>query len=141
MIPRSGLWAFRNFFWLILLLAGASVGCNKPPSVVGKWTGTFFGQDAVTVFKDDKSLTMDLKGQGLGASFKGTYTIDPKILTITMADYKLKNVPDTLVPLATKLLDPLKSKPYHLTYHFNSPDELALTLDSKTDVLKRAPAE
>jgi hypothetical protein len=127
--------------WLIPVVVISTSSCVKPASVVGSWHGTLFNQDVTTAFNEDKTLTINSKSDQMGATFSGTYTVSPKILTITVSDYKLKNVPDSLVPLAAKLFDPLKGTTKKLNYQFNSADELAITFQGKTDVLKRDPQQ
>ncbi len=121
------------------LLLGVAIlgGCSKPPSVVGVWKGTLFQEEVTTEFKEDRTLTLGLRVGEMGANFTGTYTIDPKLLTITITDYKLKNVPDTLMPLAIQTFDPMRGKAYRMIYHFNSENELSLKYQNKVDVLKR----
>jgi hypothetical protein len=122
---------------LFLALIAVVCGCNDAPSLIGVWRGNLFNQDVVTEFKEDKTLTIGLKDGEMGATFSGTYALDPKNLTITIGDYKLKSLPDTLDALAKQLFDPMKGKVYKLAYHFNSPNDLAVTYHGKVDVLKR----
>ena len=114
-----------------------AVSCRHAPSVVGKWKGTMFGQDVTAEFKDDKSMTADIKAGAYGAVFSGTYVVDAKTLTLNFQSYKLEGVDDALAPLAKSFLDPVLAKPYQGKYHFNNEDELAITYQNKTDVIKR----
>jgi hypothetical protein len=52
-------------------------------------------------------------------------------------DYKTKSVPDALKGAAASILDPMKGTSKKMTYRFNSEDEVAVTYQGKTDVLKR----
>jgi hypothetical protein len=126
---------------VLLFVLVLQAACRQPPSVVGTWTGTLSGFDAKATFTADKALSVSLKVGAIGADITGTYEMDPKNLTLQLKTYKLKGVPDQQKTLATQIMDALMKQPLKGAYHFNSSDELAVTYNGKTDVLKRAKEE
>jgi hypothetical protein len=111
--------------------------CKHDPSVVGKWTGEVQNNTLTFDLQADNTLTVSVKVANVAADITGTYTVDPKNLTLTLQKYKLNNVPEALKSVASSAMESVIKQPYKFAYHFNSEDELAVTYNGKTDVWKR----
>ncbi|HWD40541.1 MAG TPA: hypothetical protein VG944_16960 [Fimbriimonas sp.] len=120
-----------------MLLGLSAVSCSQSPSIVGTWTGKVFDQDSSFEFKEDKTVSADVKMDNLDLGLTGTYEITPKVLAITFSKDKPKGVDDKVLPMAETMIKPLLNKGFSGAYHFNSADEVAFTVNNKTDILKR----
>lgn len=126
----------RKWSSLLAILVLAS-GCRHEPSLVGKWTGDLQSNQVSFDFEPDETVTVAVKVGSAGADITGRYKVDPRTVTLDLSKYKLKNVPQAMVPMANSLLDGVIKQPFKATYHFNSDDEVAVTYNGKTDIWKR----
>jgi hypothetical protein len=122
---------------VLCAIAALACGCKHDPSLVGKWTGDIQSDQVSVDLQPDETATIAIKIGGMGADITGKYVADSKNLTLNLDKYKLKNVPDAMVPAANTALEGFTKQPLKGTYHFNSEDELALTYNGKTDIWKR----
>jgi len=127
-----------NRLWVTAAVSLTVAGCTKEPSVVGTWTGNLPNLPSVTMdLKENKTMTLKAKVPPYSASFSGKYEADSKTLTLTFDKGSVSGLDPSMKEAGDVVIKGLLNKPFKLAYHFNNANELALTYNARTDVVKR----
>ena len=76
---------------LIVISGCAIIGKKQPPSLIGKWTGSWQNNaELMMIFKDDKNVEGSIKGD-MDFEYSAKYTVDFSADPITMDIFDFDN--------------------------------------------------
>ena len=109
----------------LVSLALFGAGCNKGPSLVGKWSAPAGAGTVDFEFKGDDTFTMGTKMGQMGMTAKGAYKLTGDKLSLTIKDLDMPGLPPAV--LAQAKSSPEFSKPQEVAVKFVSDDELSMS--------------